>query len=289
MVDGAARRCAARAGAADGQAASPGADVPRGHPPGAPARDATSGRARAGAQGGRHAVHGDAGGLRGAALALQRAVRPRRGHALRGTRPARGGEAHRLLRQHTGAAAGRVRRPVLPGAAAPHARGVPRRIRPPGHALRAVGGRARARAGREPLAAVPGDVRPREHAAGGAEVAGRHRGGSHLRARRCALRHHPLLLRRPRWLGVSLGVQPRPLRRGDHPPLGGALHAPAGGRLRQPHGDAVAAAAADGRRAAPATARVERHGGPLPRPAHRARPLRGAGRTPARRHRRQLR
>ena len=60
------------------------------------------------------------------------------------------GGADRLLRQHAGAADGPVRRSRLPRAAAPGARGHAGRLRAPGPALRAAGGRAAAGAQPEP-------------------------------------------------------------------------------------------------------------------------------------------
>ena len=74
----------------------------------------------------------------------------------------------RLLRQHPGAARRRVGRPdASASCSGACARGVPRRLRAPGPALRAAGGGAGAGARPRPHAALPGDVRAPERAARG--------------------------------------------------------------------------------------------------------------------------
>ena len=116
-------------------------------------------------QRGRHALHGAAGRLPGAAVALLRPGRHRGRHAHRRPHARRARGPHRLLRQHAGAAhaPGRRRRPSAScwrRCSETHAR----RLRAPGRALREAGGGAAARARPEPHAALPGDVRPAERA-----------------------------------------------------------------------------------------------------------------------------
>ena len=118
-------------------------------------------RAGAGAPRGRHAVHDPAGRLAAAPGALQRPGRRERRRA-RGRPHADGdGGAHRLLRQHAGAA--RRTCPARPASASCWAACATRTLgahAAPGPALREAGGGAGAGARPGPHAALPGAVRP---------------------------------------------------------------------------------------------------------------------------------
>ena len=105
----------------------------------------------AGTRRGGHAVHGAAGRLPGAAGKYGGSDDVVVGSPIAGRTRAGGRGADRLLRQHAGAAHRPFRRPVLPRGAAAGARGDAGRVRAPGRAVRAAGGRAAA--GAQPAAA----------------------------------------------------------------------------------------------------------------------------------------
>src|SRR3954468_14715461 len=95
-----------------------------------------------------------------------------RGHPDRQPAAARGGGDDRLLRQQPGAARRPVRRSELPRAAAPRARGLAGRLRPPGPPLRKAGRGAQPAARHGAHAALPGDADPAQRAGGGDGPAG---------------------------------------------------------------------------------------------------------------------
>ncbi len=91
------------------------------------------------------------------------------------------------------------------------ARDRPRRLRPPGPAVREAGRGAAAGAEPRPLAAVPGAVHPAEHPLGGGRDRRRSRDPAAGRRlpRRLALRPHPVADRDPRRVGRLPGAQDR--------------------------------------------------------------------------------
>ncbi len=232
MVEAAPGGRLARAGAADGQAEAPGA-VGQGRGAGrAAARGVDEGAAGAVQAGGGDAVHVVAGEPPGVVVAAQRAAGRGGGHPHRGAHAARGGGAHRVLRQHAGVARGCGRQRVLQVVAGTRASGVHGGVPASGRALRATGGCAAAGAGLEPLAVVPGAARAPERAAAGATVgAGVARRG--LRAGRREVRPHALRARDAGGLGRAVGIQHGAVRRGDGPrarqPPCGAAEGSAGG------------------------------------------------------------
>ncbi|PTC36732.1 Pyoverdine sidechain non-ribosomal peptide synthetase [Pseudomonas paraeruginosa] len=107
-----------------------------------------------------HVVHAAAGVVPGAPASLQRAGRHsrRRTHRQPQSRGNRG--AHRLLRQHPGAARRTRRTTAVPRAAAAGPAGGGGSAGPPGPAVRATGGCVAAGTQPQPCAVVPGDVQP---------------------------------------------------------------------------------------------------------------------------------
>ncbi len=121
---------------------------------------------RLGQRAGRHSVHDPARRLPGPALP-RRAAGGRGGrHAGRQPRAPRARGADRLLRQHPGGARRPLGRPHVRRAPAAGARGRPRRLRPPGPAVREAGRRAQPRTRPQPGAAVPGHAGVPEHLLG---------------------------------------------------------------------------------------------------------------------------
>ena len=241
-------------------------------------------------QRGRHALHGAAGRLPGAAVPLlgpgghRASARPSPAAAARELEGLIGFFVNTLVLR---AAPGR--RAHLPRAAAAGAGDDAGRLRPPGRALREAGRGAAARARPEPLAAVPGDVRPAERA----------------RCRRCALpgltlraagagrRHAPsststlTLAETPDGLrGRARATTPTCSTPATVARMAGHFARAAGGARRPARAAAVRAAAAAPRRSASScwwsgtTPRAD-----YPRDACHPRALRGAGgaapRTPS--------
>jgi amino acid adenylation domain-containing protein len=172
VLAGAAGGCAGAAGAAHRPSAPRGAVVPGNARRGGAAGRAAGAAAGGGAPRGRHAVHGAAGSLPGAALQVQRDRGHRRGEPDRRAHAPGGGGADRLLRQHPGAADRSQWRPGFPRGAAAGARGGAGRLCAPGASLREAGGRAAAGAVFEPLPALPGAVHAAEHRRRGREYPG---------------------------------------------------------------------------------------------------------------------
>ncbi len=203
-----------------------------------------------GAAGGPRRARGAAGGALGGALPL------------RGPARAAGG---RGVPQPPAVAGEPRRRPLVPGAAGPGARGDPRGGGAPGSAVRAPGPRAGAGARRGSPPTVPGDADGgRARGDGGGEAGPPPRDGARGRgARRVD------------------SLPPRPLRGGDGPAPGGAPPGAAGGGGRRPRTTGLSAAAAErrGARGARGLAPVSRH---LDGGGHSPRPLRGAGAAAAR-------
>ncbi|MBY8848108.1 AMP-binding protein, partial [Saccharothrix sp. MB29] len=241
-----------------------------------------------------HRVHG-------AARRRGRPAHPAgRGHGP-GDRHARGGpsgrgagRAGRVLRQHARAAHRHLRRPHVRRAAGPGPRGRPRRLRPPGRAVRAGRGGAEPAALAVAAPAVPGDAGPPEHAAGGGRLRRAARGAPGRGPGRGEVRPHPRPHRDPRprpHRHAQVRDRPvrprhrRALRRGAHPPAHGRgrgpRHAdhrrgPAGRGGPRPPADDLERRPGAGRR--PAGARRVRRAGP----AHPGRGRPGLGRR--RRH-----
>ena len=239
-------------------APSGGPDLPRRAPsPGAPGRD------RGRSQGARPARRGDAlhdspRGPHGPAPPLQRPRGPDNRHSDRQPRPGRDRGAHRLLRQHPGAARRAGGRSELPRAAGAGARDHPRRLRPSGTAFREAGRGAAAGTRPPPLAALPGALRVPEPAGGDARGCGPPGTGPAGRLGRLAFRPHTLARGNPATFSRRDRVQHRPFRPlpdgADGRPSPGAAR---GLRLRS--GPAPLRAAAPDRTGAPATpGRVER-------------------------------
>ena len=139
----AARQAPQRAGAAHRQAPARRADLPRRHAaPGCMPRALSEALEALCQQRGRHPLHGAAGRLPGPALALLGPDGHRRRLAIAGRSHA---ETEGLIGFFVNTLVLRarpLRRPHLPRAARPHARGGPRRLRPPGRALREAGARS---------------------------------------------------------------------------------------------------------------------------------------------------
>ena len=223
--------------------------------------------------------------------------RPGRHHRRQPGRRPDAGRARRdlrLVRERAAAARLARRRSVVPRAARSRAGDRARRARPPGPPVRAAGRGARPPARPRPVAGVPGDVRAARSRDGRAprRQARPHRAARAGRAARSDA-VGPRGRARAR-VALHADLQPRSVRRRDHPADGVALH-PAGGR-----GDRRSAAA--GRRAGdarlggarPDRAALERRGrrgGPGPAgprddpPARHAAARRARGDRPGRRRR----
>ena len=190
------------------------------------------GRSCARQEGGDH-LHDDARRVRRPA---RPPVRPERGggrHADGGARPLRDRGAHRLLHQRPAAAPRPVAEPDLPRAAAAGARGLPRRLRPPGAAAREAGRGAGDRAAAGPLAPVPGHLRPAERPRGGRRAAGAPLPRWWSRTRPCASTSPSGCARRAPGWGCSGPSIPTSSRPRPSSASAGPLRGPArgGGRL----------------------------------------------------------
>ena len=121
--------------------------------------------------------------------------------------------------------------PHVPRAAAPSPRGVPRRLRPPGPALRAAGRGAAAGARPEPQPALPGHVLTLQNAPGGQlAAAGRRRPRARSRSDTGDGQVRPgsgPAQSRARALRAARSVQHGPVRRGDDRAPAGPLPDPA--------------------------------------------------------------
>ncbi len=135
LLEGAARRGTAAAGAASGPSSPGRAELPGWAPPAEPAGGphALAGGLRAAR--GADAVHGSHGGVPGPPGPLHLARRRGGGHAHRQPHPDRGRAPHRLLRQHPGLPRRPVGRPCLRGLGPAGARFGPGGLRPPGPAV----------------------------------------------------------------------------------------------------------------------------------------------------------
>ncbi len=189
----------------------------------------------------RHPVHGSARHLRGPALPPLRPDRPHRRHPCGRTPARRGRGPDWIFRQHSRAARQPGGRALVRRLPRPHPPPHPGGLRPPGAALREArrGGPARAQPGVH--TAVPGLLRPAEHAGGAAASAGAHRGaapagelGGQVRPLPGSGRGGGRLCRRP-------DRQRRPVRRGDDPTLGRLLRAPPRGGHRGFRGERLRA------------------------------------------------
>src|SRR5215213_11310193 len=164
---GEARRSTAVPRAADGPAASPGADV-RWTEPAAVARAGAGGPpVGAGARDGDDAVHGAAGGLGDAPGDLLGGGRPDGGNSDRRPQPGGARGIDRVFPQLAGAARRPVGRSVVRRSPGPGPRGHAVGLHAPGPAVREAGGGGQAGAQPGALADLPGDARVAERADGG--------------------------------------------------------------------------------------------------------------------------
>ncbi len=230
-------------------------------------RGAHGRRARACPRQRRHAVHDAARRSRRRAPPLVRADGRRHRHADRGPFARRAREHHRLFHQHGRAAHARGRRPDVHRAALARALDLPGCVRQPGRLVQAgrAGGRPVPRP--EPLAAVPGVVRPAEcglRAHGTARPhAGAHRQPPGGREVRPVVRHG----RARRQAAHLAGVRGGSVRPADDPAAAAALRARPRGRCRRPGRADLAAGPAERRGARAAARRLERDRGADPGPA----------------------
>ncbi len=200
-----------------------------------PARPQLQPGARAGADarppgllpaGGCDALHGPARRARGSARPVERPPGParRRGGGLadRRPQPARAGGPDRLPAQHPGAAHRARRSPHRPRAARPGAPVDPRRLRPPGPAVREAGGRpGRAlgnwRAGPRPVAhtRLPGHAGAPQHPGRGARAARPHPRSARAGPQPGQVRPDALPDRGAGAAGGAVALQRRAVRRRD--------------------------------------------------------------------------
>ena len=242
---------------------------------------------RPGAARGSHPVHGADGRLPDPLPPHRRAGRGPGRHHGGEPQPGRGRGADRPLRQYAGAA-----RPVRPGsgrrradlraAAGADAGAGARRLRPSGPPLRTAGRGDGGGAQPLPPPDLPGGAGAAERPGHRLRAPGSEADPSAARRRRGQVRPHPRLDGAGGPAGGRAGIRRRPLRPGDRrPPARLAADAPrrGGGGPRRP---CRGPPPARRRRAPPGAGGVERHGRPVPRGRHAARPVRGPGGADAR-------
>ena len=185
-------------------------------------------------------------------------------YADRGALPQRAAGNDRLLHQHAGDSHRLLRQPDVPPAAGPRPRGGAGRLRSSGAAVREAGDGAEPGAFALAHAAVPGDVRAAEPAAGGANARGPDHDAGQVRTRQFEVRPDAVDDRARRRHDRLDRVRDRPVRRGHHHPhvrplpnVGPVDRRESGSRGGFA-GDALAG------RAPSAPARLQRHQGRFP-------------------------